>query len=429
VQADVLKEQCINQQSSQKGGNGVHLIGARIVGRLDLARAHLPHVLRFEGCDFEDRVDLSDARADEPVEWIGGLTSAIVADRFDSRADVTVRGTISLHWANIQGDLRCTDSRLHPPSGLALNGTDLRVSGSLFLDGSKFHAAGEVSLWSARIRGSLDCRHARFDNPSGYSINAARLSLRGEMLCEKGFKARGEVRLEHAKIGQLRATGGRFSNNGGGYALRCDALRARSDVYFDRGFRADGGVRLVGAVITGQPICTNGTFRNPGEKDIALNIKRIRAQDVYLDNDFQASGAVRLDGAQLTRRLNYTNGKFDNDQGYALDGDGIRCEGEVFLNSEPDHPFHARGQVRLTRAAIGQQLMLSGAVLQNADLLTLDLTGLVCHGNALLNGGFRSSGEIRMPGACITRDLDFTDSELHGNQLALDAQDVQVGQD
>jgi hypothetical protein len=55
-----------------------------------------------------------------------------------------------------------------------------------------------------------------------------------------------------------------------------------------------------------------------------------------------------------------------------------------------------------------------------------DLTGLVCHGNVLLNDGFRSSGEILMPGACITRDLDFTKSELHGDQLALDARGVQV---
>ena len=155
---------------------------------------------RFTDCVFEDSVILRQARAEHPIEWVGGCTAAIVADEFESAADlmiqgVTVTGSISLHWANIQGDLRMSGSQLTPSNGQALNGADLRVGGTLFLDGldgKHFHAKGEVCLAPAHIHGQLDCRDiAHFYNPSGYSINARYLELDGELLGDQGFHAKG----------------------------------------------------------------------------------------------------------------------------------------------------------------------------------------------------------------------------------------------
>jgi hypothetical protein len=475
LQAEALQKWCTEAKDD------VVLTARRIVGPLDLRRVHLQHALRFVDCEFE-AINLTDARAEEPIEWQGGKIAAIAADRFESKAyvavsNVAVSGPISLHWANLQGDLRFTDSQLQESHGPALNGRDLRVNGGLFLDGESFRAEGEVCLSSAHIKQSLDCRHATFDNPSGCSIKADELSAGGELLLEDDFTARGEVNLERATISRLRAAGGTFDSGhgNGNYALRGDALCARSGVFLDHGFHAFGEVSLVGADITGQLCCTNGHFDNPA--GAALDARRLQAEDVYLDRGFRAAGEVRLDGALLIRQLNCTNGEFANERGIALDCDDMQCDGDVFLdrgfiakgevrlvgaqiknelnctggrfenqagkalnadglttpgnaflNTEPDAEFHAIGEVRLARATIGRQLVLSGAVLTtNANTLALDLTGLVCPGDVLLNEKFRTSGEVRLRGAHIARDLDFTGSQLRGDPLALDAQGARVG--
>ena len=218
-----------------------------------------------------------------------------------------------------------------PSNGQALNGADLRVGGTLFLDGldgKHFHAKGEVCLRSAHIHGQLDCRHAHFTNPSGCSINARYLELDGELLGDQGFHAKGEVCLERAQVQQVRATGGRFASSTR-YALNLDALRATGGVYLDRGFHATGAVRVVGANITGELNCTHGTFDNPSGQ--ALDAERINVDDVYLDHGFTAHGEVRFTGAQVGRQFNATSGEFHNGHGTALDITGLVCGGDVLL--------------------------------------------------------------------------------------------------
>jgi hypothetical protein len=47
--------------------------------------------------------------------------------------------------------VRLSGSHLRAEGGRALSGDDLRVGGTLFLDGENFHAQGEVSLRSICI--------------------------------------------------------------------------------------------------------------------------------------------------------------------------------------------------------------------------------------------------------------------------------------
>ena len=474
IRAEVLRDLCTGARSDWRVKDSIRMTGGQVQGHLDLSGAHLAHPLRFTDCVFEDRVDLGRARAEHSVEWLGGTTAAILADEFESDADlvlqgVTVAGTVSLHWANVRGDLRMSRSKLMPSCGPAIFGADLRVGGSLFLDGDDFRAKGEVCLRCAQIKGQLDCRHAGFSNPSGYSINAAHLVLDGELLCEQGFHAEGEVCLQWARVKQVRATGGKFGSSTL-YALHMDALHATGGVYLDRGFLASATVRLVGADIASELCCTHGTFDNPSSR--ALDATRLVVTDVYLDRGFTAHGEVRFAGAQVRRQFNATNGEFRNDRAneYALDADGLECGGGVFLDNgfhaigtvsltgaaiheelnctggaftNPDGyalfadglttagtvylngKFRAQGEVRLARATVGRQLMCTGGVFDNQHGLALDLTGVISPGDVLLNGGFRATGEIRMRNADITRDLDFTDAQLHGGE-GLDARGLQV---
>jgi hypothetical protein len=478
IRAYVLQELCAGDQWPVK--DRIRMIGGHVQDRLDLSSAHVTHAMHFTDCVFRDAIDLRRARCEQPLTWEGGHISGIFADEFESSADLTIArveidGTVSLHWANISGDLRFTGSHLVQRAGRVINAADLRVGGTLFLDGHDFHAEGEVCISSAHVAGDLDCRHARFDNASGYSLNAAHIVVDGEVLCEQGFRSTGEVCLQWAQLHRLRATGGSFANPAG-YALHADALLAKSGVYLDRDFHATGNVRLVGAYITGELCCTHGVFSNPSGH--ALDAERVKAEDIYLDRGFSAHGEVRFTDARVERQFNATDGKFRIEcaDGYALDADGLDCSGEVYLNegfhatgtvsltgaairgelnctngafTKPDgyalfadglttpgfvyldKKFCAIGEVRLARATVGRQLVCTGGVFDNQHGTAIDITGLVCRGDVLLKreddgSGFRATGEILMRDAQITRDVDFTGARLHGDE-GLDARGMRVG--
>ena len=475
IRAEVLRALCLGARPEWPVKNRIRMAGGRVRGQLDLSGAHLAHALHFTRCVFEDRVDLTRAQADKPVEWDGGEIDSILADHFSSGADlvirnVTVTGLISLQWAWVRGDVRLSGSRLLARAGKAICGNDLRVGGTLFLDGEDFRAGGEVCLRSARIEGQLNCRNASFSNRLGYSISADHLVVGGDVLLEEGFSADGEVCLQWAQVGRLRATGGSLAS-ATTFALHADALRASNGVYLDRGFHATATVRLVGANITGELCCTQGSFHNPGNR--ALDAERIVAEDVFLDHGFTARGEVRFNDSEVSRQFNATNGEFRNDRSdeYALDCDGLRCGGEVFLNegfratgtvsltgaailselncsagsfitpgghalfadgmTTPgnvylDRGFRAMGQVRFARATVGRQLVCTGGLFDNQHGLALDLTGLITPGDVLANEGFRATGEVRMRNADIARDLDFSSAQLHGRD-GLDARGIKVG--
>src|SRR5262249_59894708 len=120
--------------------------------------------------------------------------------------------------------------------------------------------------------------------------------------------------------------------------------------------RATATVRLVDANIIGELACTQGSFSSTSSR--ALDAQRIVVEDVYLDHGFTARGEVRFNDAKVSRQFNATNGEFRNDRSgeYALDCDGLRCGGDVFLNEG----FRATGTVSLTGAEITSELNCTG---------------------------------------------------------------------
>ena len=437
IHAWLLRELCTGERQWNVRDR-IRMVGGRVEGRLDLSGARLVHPLYFTNCVFEE-IDLRKARAEKSLAWAGerdARIAAIIADEFESDAGltvagVTVAGVISLHWANVRGDLRLTNSHLMPQGGQAIAGRDVRVGGTLFMDGPDFHAEGEVCLRSAHVKGDINCRHARFDNPSGRSIDGDHLIVDGEILLQgyhddtlvpshygtkEDFHSDGEVSLQWAQVHRLRATGGKFANPSG-FALHADALHAKDGVYLDRGFKATAEVRLVGAHITGELCCTKGTFENPS--GLALNAERIEANDVYLDRGFTAKGQVRFTDAQVKRQFNATGGEFRNDREgeYALDADGLVCGGEVFLNEG----FHAVGAVSLTGAEIHSELNCTAGSFRNPDGYALFADGLTTPGMVYLDHGFQAIGEVRFARATVGRQLNCTDGTFdnqHG--IALD---------
>jgi hypothetical protein len=92
----------------------------------------------------------------------------------------------------------------------------------------------------------------------------------------------------------------------------------------------------------------------------------------------------------------------------------------------------AIGEVRFARATVGRQLVCTDGTFNNQHRIALDLTGLECRGDVLLNSTastgrhFSASGQILLRDAHLTRDLNFSKARLYGGE-GLDARGIQVG--
>lgn len=124
---------------------------------------------------------------------------------------------------------------------------------------------GPVNLLGANITGRLSLRGSHLAGTDGPALVADGLSLTGEMSCDGGFLAEGEIRLPGANIG------GRLT------------------------FRAS---RLIGR--EGPALIANGL---------------VIARDMVCDEDFSANGEIRMPGATIGGRLSFTGAVLDGGSG------------------------------------------------------------------------------------------------------------------
>ena len=176
------------------------------------------------------------------------------------------------------------------------------------LCGKGFKAHGEVRLLSAHIGGQLNLTGAILGNQDGPAatsktqnrpaLDAAGITVDQDMLCGEGFKARGEVRLVLAHIGGVLAFLGATLENQSGPALNADALTVGRAMICGKGFKARGEVRLTLAHIGGELELTGTTLEN--ESGIALNAEWLTVdQAMTCKEDFRAHGEVNLVNAKV----------------------------------------------------------------------------------------------------------------------------------
>jgi hypothetical protein len=143
---------------------------------------------------------------------------------------------------------------------------------------------------------------------------------------------------------------------------------------------------------------------------------------------FSARGEVRLIGAVIRRNLDCAASSFSNPGGYSpsaagacVDGTVYFCETEGPQAGDPHIPFEAVGTLRLDGAKIAGDLDFSGAklvasafVLPNwspregapQDPYALTADGLLLGANALLCDGFKAEGAVSLINAKIGNDLN-----------------------
>ncbi len=280
----------------------------------------------------------------------------------------------------------------------------LQADGDISLDRG-FIAKGEVRLLGAKIAGSLSCTGGRFENEKGKALSADRAEIGGSVFLREDFIAKGEVRLLGARIaGDLSCTGSRFENENGD-ALNADRAEIGGDVFLSEGFIAKGEVRLLGAKIAGNLDCAGSRFEN--ENGDALSADRAKiGGSVFLRKGFIAKGEVRLLGAKIAGNLDCTDSRFENENGDALSADRAEIGGSVFLREG----FSAKGQVRFLRARIGADFGCSGGTFRNPGGDALCLEGAEVKHALIMREGSSSEGRINLGHCNVGQLADDKDS-------------------
>ncbi|TKJ38749.1 MAG: hypothetical protein CEE38_03330 [Planctomycetes bacterium B3_Pla] len=277
-----------------------------------------------------------------------------------------------------------------------------KVEGSVFLE-KGFKAKGEVRLLGATVGGQLSCIDGHFinpdgpDGPEGHALNADGLTVEGSVFLRDGFRSEGKVNLAGASIrSNLECNKGQFINSDG-YALAADRLKVGGSVLLGNGFRSEGKVLLVGATIGRTLDCRKGQFINPDGYALSANGMKVEG-NVLLRDGFKAEGEVRLLGATIGGNLDCDKSQFINPDGCALAADRSKVDGSVFLREA-----NAKGEVCLLGGTIDRNLECNRGQFINPDGHALCAAGLTVEGNVFLGDGFNANGKV-----------DFVDATVQG---------------
>jgi len=383
---------------------GIHIIGAKVEGELDLSFATIEIPLHFIWCAFSNSISLEEARL-RFLSLEGTQVVSIVAAGIKVEGSVVLnngfeaKGEVGLLGASISGQLNCVGGHFFNEKGYALNAESANITGHVLMRNG-FEAKGEVRLLGASIGGVLNCSGAHFFNEKGDALSADRAKITGSAFLSNGFEAKGEVRLLGASIGGvLNCSGGHFFNEKGD-ALSADGANITGDVFLRNGFEAKGEVRLLGASIGGVLNCSGGHFFNETGYALVAESANITGA-VFLSDGFEAKGAVRLSGAYIGGQLSCSGGYFFNEKGYALLASSAKITADVLLRDG----FEAKGEVRLLGASIGGQLDCSKGHFFNEKGYALFADGANITADVFLSYGFEAKGQVRLWGACIGGDL------------------------
>jgi len=323
----------------------------------------------------------------------------VLLDSAGDQGTFTAKGAIRLCGADITGQLNMSGARLNGANtdGNALNAEGIKVGGAVLLeslpscDKRTFTAKGAIRLLGADITGQLAMRGARLNaaNTDGNALVADWIKVGGAVFLDSAgdqgtFTAKGAIRLASADItGELNMSGARLNGaNTDGNALDAEGIKVGGDVYLGsagdkRTFAAKGAIRLFGADITGQLNMSGARLNGANTDGNALDAEGIKVGGgVFLQSlpsgdkgTFAAKGAIRLLGADITGQLCMRGARLngaDND-GDAVVADWIKVGGAVFLDSAGDQgTFTAKGAIRLASADIAGQLVMHGARLNAA---------------------------------------------------------------
>lgn len=395
IAAEDLRDLLRGRLLTDPDPRGLRLRAARIRGRLDLDNLTTTIRLTLLDCLLDEGITAEAARLPglslERCLLIHSSKPALYADELHTDTRVSLKGStlsastadgaMRMIGAHIGGHLDLSGATITNPSGPALHGEHLQVTGNVFLSGGfTADGAGElgtVRLAEARIEGHLDCSGATIRNSSGPALRAGSgLQVAGRVFLREGFTAHGAselgtVRLTGAHIGGHLDCSGATIANSSGPALHGEHLRVDGDVFLG-GLTAGGTgklgtVRLTAARIGGHLDCSGATIRNPTGPALRAGGALQVAGRVFLLRGFTAYGAgkwgaIWLGGARIGGQLDCSGATITNPSGPALRVDFLQAAGILLRSGFTADGCGELGTVRLVGARIDVQLDCSQAV-------------------------------------------------------------------
>ena len=209
-------------------GGRLQVLGACVIGKLDLSHTRVPVSLWMYRCVFGAAPVFDGAHITGSLSFPDSALPGLQADscRIDGELELnsgcSMHGELRLSRAVIGRDLNC--ERMHQqmstkfantlPCRLIADG--VQIGGDAIFSGGA-DAVGEIRFHAARIRGDLRASGARLSaeldagGARGVALNLDRARIGGHVMLDAGFSAAGQVRLQRARIGgDLDATGADF---------------------------------------------------------------------------------------------------------------------------------------------------------------------------------------------------------------------------
>jgi hypothetical protein len=282
----------------------LRVVGARVVGPLELEYLEIGYSLSFANCWFQDEIDLHDARL-RRLNLRGTRLAGLNASLTRVEATVVmhktrVDGRVRLDHAVIGGELLITDAHLHHPAELALRAERIQVGGDLMLWGTTIE--GRTSLRDAKVGGVMSLKNADLRDPDELVLDAARIQV-GSDLVGDDLHADGMMRFSGAEIqGLLRLANAKL-HRPGGFALIVYQAKIGADLQLYKGFDAEGLVRIDGTRITGHARFDGATLR--GDGTTALDARYAEIGGAARCRDMRAAGAVRFGSARVGNDLDF----------------------------------------------------------------------------------------------------------------------------
>lgn len=438
--------------------NGIGLVGARIVGDLDLSDVTLNRAFVISFSLVEGTIEVSRANTNYLIE----LNNSVMKGKF-SAAGVHSESEINLHEGMEFKDEIILD--------------DARIAGKLDMSGA--HYGGRVSLVETKVGGSLFLGLAHFEQ----SLVAGAMEVRGHLVM--GLSSFADVDFSGSKIGgQVGISGSTFSGaltagliQVGGNLLLGTMRKAQTrlkDVAFT-GAKIVGSLSASGASVDGQFEATAlqvggnlGITSEPGNK-ASLNQVNLRGTNI--------GGNVVIRGAQISKSINLGDGKiggkidiFGSVFGDDFQAGMLQLDGAFIVGGDNENPAvlhslwlnNARikgdfgilgvtvdGPIMLAEAQIGGSLFLgsptdqlrkewreismtpfSGAV-STAKFGNVILMGARVDGQVIMNGSYQDilapalhvNGNMLIQEAKLLKTVDLNMARVGGN---LDLRSTQV---
>jgi hypothetical protein len=208
IRASLIRWLCVDHDALNLADpKGIRVMGARIVGGIDLALVKVPIPLVFDNCVFTGMFDLDGAEIPY-IELDGSYAREIHASGLNVRNNFSMgkgfhAAAIILDHSRIGLDLDCGGAQLEyakNPAEPVLNRMKttlyaylIQVGGNLWLNRG-FESHGGVSLGGAKIGANLHFDSGRFINPNNVAISVPGAGIDGVVFLDS-FGSGGDVEV------------------------------------------------------------------------------------------------------------------------------------------------------------------------------------------------------------------------------------------